>query len=300
LATGALSATTIGAHFGASPKASGHAPMGLSAALWDIGHKDRSEVARPGYPDTNVISIWTRGATHSDLYIDGVRRFSQMRGTGSFQMARAGESLRAMMTKASGECLDIYLPTAVVDLCLAKECEKASASFEFLPLKVERDPEITRIAAAVSREITAPGIASQMALDAATLSLTVTLIRRWSNQKDQIRQPRTALAPWQVRRALERLEACLTEDISLDDLAREVGLSPFHFARSFKAAVGAPPHRHQIALRLERARKLLETTDLSVRDIAERTGYSDPSYFARGFGKMFGIAPLQYRRQQRA
>jgi AraC-like DNA-binding protein len=274
--------------------------MGLSAALWDIGYQPRNEIARPGYAATNVISVWTRGATYSDLYIDGTRRYSDIRDTGSFQMARAGESLRAVLTRASGECLDIYLPTDVVDHCLESECERVAKGFEFLPLKVERDPEISRIATSISREISAPGMASRMALDAATLSLGVTLIRGWSNQARRIREPRCGLAPWQVRRALDRLEASLNEDISLGDLAREVGLSPFHFARSFKASVGAPPHRHQVTLRLERARTLLETTALSVREVAEHVGYSDPSYFARGFKKTFGVGPRQYRQHKRS
>jgi AraC-like DNA-binding protein len=107
------------------------------------------------------------------------------------------------------------------------------------------------------------------------------------------------LAPWQLRNVLARMRADLDRDIGLADIAAEARLSPFHFARAFKASIGVPPHRYLVQLRLERARGLLETTDLPVTDIAARIGYDDPGYLARLFRKSFGTTPADYRRVRR-
>ncbi len=104
------------------------------------------------------------------------------------------------------------------------------------------------------------------------------------------------LAPWAERRCLELLRARLSEDISLDELAAEARLSPFHFARMFKQSVGVPPRVYLTRLRLEKACELLETTDLPVTEIAQEVGYSSNQVLARVFTKHRRISPTDYRR----
>jgi AraC family transcriptional regulator len=107
------------------------------------------------------------------------------------------------------------------------------------------------------------------------------------------------LAPWAERRSLELLRARISEDISLDELAAEAQLSPFHFARMFKQSVGVPPRVHLTRLRLERACELLEKTDLPVTEIALKVGYSSNQVLARVFLKHRRMSPTDYRRAVR-
>lgn len=107
------------------------------------------------------------------------------------------------------------------------------------------------------------------------------------------------LAPWAERRCLELMQARLSEDISLDDLAAEAHLSPFHFARMFKQSLGVPPRVHLTRLRLERACELLEKTDLPVTEIAFEVGYSSNQVLARVFLKHRRMSPSEYRRAVR-
>jgi AraC family transcriptional regulator len=65
--------------------------------------------------------------------------------------------------------------------------------------------------------------------------------------------------PTTVLRAVALMRARLAESISLEELARSAGLSPFHFARQFKAATGHPPHDYHIRMRVDRAQELLRT-----------------------------------------
>ena len=107
------------------------------------------------------------------------------------------------------------------------------------------------------------------------------------------------LAPWAERRSLELMRARLSEDISLDELAAEAQLSPFHFARMFKQSVGVPPRIYLTQLRIEKACELLEKTDLPVTEIAFEVGYSSNQVLARVFLKHQRMSPSDYRRAVR-
>jgi AraC family transcriptional regulator len=107
------------------------------------------------------------------------------------------------------------------------------------------------------------------------------------------------LAPWAERRCLELMQARLAEDISLDELAAEARLSPFHFARMFKHSIGVPPRVYLTRLRIEKACELLETTSLSVTEIAQDVGYSSNQVLARVFIKHRNMTPTDYRRAVR-
>lgn len=107
------------------------------------------------------------------------------------------------------------------------------------------------------------------------------------------------LAPWAERRCVELMHSQLSEDISLDELAAEARLSPFHFARMFKQSLGVPPRVYLTRLRIEKACELLEHSDLPVTEIAHQVGYSSNQVLARVFIKHQGVNPSDFRRAVR-
>ncbi|HEV2605586.1 MAG TPA: AraC family transcriptional regulator [Microvirga sp.] len=132
--------------------------------------------------------------------------------------------------------------------------------------------------------------------DGALLQLAAALLRLRDGRP---RLQKGGLAPWQQRRVTEYLADQLTEDVSLEKLAGVAGLSTFHFARAFRQSMGLPPHAYLRRLRVERAKALLSSTDLSVGDIAASTGYDTPQAFARMFRAEVGTSPSAYRRERR-
>ena len=110
---------------------------------------------------------------------------------------------------------------------------------------------------------------------------------------------RGGLAPWAERRCIDLMRARLSEDISLDELAAEVHLSPYHFARMFKQSLGVPPRVYLTQLRMEKACALLELTDLPITEIAFEVGYSSNQVLARVFLKHRRMSPSAYRRSVR-
>lgn len=96
------------------------------------------------------------------------------------------------------------------------------------------------------------------------------------------------LLPW----ALERIDSPLT----VTDLARAAGMSSRNLARHFHAVIGVSPLRWLLSERVRRAQELLETSDLSVEQVATRTGMGTATTLRRHFSDQLGVPPDTYRR----
>ena len=83
---------------------------------------------------------------------------------------------------------------------------------------------------------------------------------------------------------------------SIEEIASIYNISPNHFIRSFKQYVGMSPNAFRIEKRIEIAGELLMSTDMSIEEISNTSGYSDPLYFSRAFKKHTGMSPSEYRR----
>jgi AraC-like DNA-binding protein len=101
-------------------------------------------------------------------------------------------------------------------------------------------------------------------------------------------------------RAKDRIDAASHEDWPVERLASVSGVSEAHFARSFKEAFGAPPHRYLLTRRIERAKALLRDTDTPILDIALDTGWSSLGTFGRVFKDITGESPSELRAREQA
>ncbi|HEX3023368.1 MAG TPA: AraC family transcriptional regulator [Lachnospiraceae bacterium] len=87
----------------------------------------------------------------------------------------------------------------------------------------------------------------------------------------------------------------LREELTLDFLAAKASLSPYYFIKLFKKQIGLTPHDYLIAARINHAKFLLKTTDLSIKEICYRCGFSSESSFCSTFKKREQITPSSYR-----
>lgn len=99
-------------------------------------------------------------------------------------------------------------------------------------------------------------------------------------------------------RAKDRMDAASHEEWPVPRLAKVSGVSEAHFARSFKDAFGAPPHRYLLTRRIERAKALLRDTDQPIIDIAFETGWSSLGTFGRVFRDITGESPTELRARE--
>lgn len=103
-----------------------------------------------------------------------------------------------------------------------------------------------------------------------------------------------------VGKALNYIAAKYTEPIALTEIAEASGLSTFRIAHLLKEATGKTALQTIHYLRIQEARRLLETSDMSCTDIAYETGFGDQSYFTKQFRKRMGITPAKYRKSFRS
>lgn len=97
---------------------------------------------------------------------------------------------------------------------------------------------------------------------------------------------------------IDYIEANLMENLALSELALAAGLSKFHFARLFKAAIGLTPHKYVLKRRVERAAHALKQGDWAIAQIAHRFGFTDQSHFTRVFKQVKGITPKRYLQER--
>ncbi len=100
----------------------------------------------------------------------------------------------------------------------------------------------------------------------------------------------------QERNFQEAIKKNLFEDLSMDDLAFLTGLSLSSFKRKFSSVYGTSPNKYITSKRLEKAQTLLNTTDLSISEIAYDCGFSDVGYFSKTFKKHYNLSPSDIRK----
>jgi AraC-like DNA-binding protein len=95
---------------------------------------------------------------------------------------------------------------------------------------------------------------------------------------------------------IEMMRANLSEQITVDDMARAARFSKFHFSRVFQRVTGVSPGRFLSAMRIQEAKHLLLTTSLSIADITFQVGYNSVGTFSTRFKESVGLSPTDYRR----
>jgi AraC family transcriptional regulator len=160
-------------------------------------------------------------------------------------------------------------------------------------------PQVRHLVSALAEEAKAGTPSGVAFVDTLTSALGIQLVKQAGVAAPARAQARGGLAPAVRRRVLELMDARATAHLTIDVLAREAGLSPAHFARAFKESVGRAPHQHLLMLRLDRARRLLDTPGAALSDVALQTGFADQAHFTRFFKRQFGITPGLLRQSRR-
>jgi AraC family transcriptional regulator len=107
---------------------------------------------------------------------------------------------------------------------------------------------------------------------------------------------RGGLTSRQLKRLREFIDVQIPREITISDLAALAGLSPYHFIRAFRDAVGLTPYQFVLSERIRRARALLSDRELSLGEVALAVGFSDTSQLNRVFRKFSGVTPSAFRR----
>lgn len=158
------------------------------------------------------------------------------------------------------------------------------------------DPVIGRLAALGRLELNEGGVGGRLYVEGLAATMAVHLLRSSGLSRRALIPQKGGLAPRQIRRVLEYIEAHLTNELGLVELAAIAELSPHYFGEAFRISTGKSPHRYVMERRIERARDLLGDADRPIRDIAYAAGFSSQSHFTAIFRRVTGVTPGRFRR----
>ena len=128
-------------------------------------------------------------------------------------------------------------------------------------------------------------------IEEAALHATLAFSARWRER--HLLAPHAAAHARAIRRSMEFMAANAADSCSLTTVAREIRMSPFHFARLFSQLAGTSPHQFLLSLRLRRSATMLRS-GASVTDAAMSNGFENLSHFSRSFQRRFGVTPRRY------
>jgi AraC family transcriptional regulator len=151
------------------------------------------------------------------------------------------------------------------------------------------------IGLALLGELHADALGGRLYAESLATLLAVQLLRHQSAAGLPTPRRAARLSVAALARAGEYVEEHLADDLSLAALAGAVGLSPWHFARLFRASTGLSPHQYVIRRRVERARLLLTSTDRSLASIAQDVGFASGSHLATHVRRLLRVSPNSLR-----
>jgi len=195
------------------------------------------------------------------------------------------------------DSLRFYIPQIALDE-MANEAGMRRVKGLYASSFGVRDPVMFGLAQAVAGAMERPGDGTAMFSDCIALACFAHITRTYGGAPAEERA-RGGLAPWQLRRAREFIDAHLAADPSIAVVANECRLSSSYFVRAFKQATGISPHRWLMKRRVERAKELLQDSALRLVDVAQACGFADQSHFTHVFSRSEGYSPGRWRRLHR-
>ena len=156
------------------------------------------------------------------------------------------------------------------------------------------DPLIQQIGLALKTELEIDGLSDRLYAESMANALAVHLLQHYSTRRREIQSYSGRLPSHKLQQAIDYIQAHLAEDVSLEAIAAELGMSQYYFARLFKQSTGYSPYQYVIKRRIERAKELMMQEQQSIVNVALQVGFASQSQFGRHFKHLTGVTPKQF------
>jgi AraC family transcriptional regulator len=264
--------------------------IGWPGILLQERHGGAGEVDYAGGMRQHIF-FWFIKPLRSEVFLDGTTKTMNYR-VGEARFSPAGQPV-AFRWSGEVRVLMLGFQSWFFERVAAEIGARAALPGATHALKLAKDHPACLLMAQLRGELRGPAGASLVA-EGIARAIAVLLLREFAD----LRPSKSAepAPPVAVLRAVELMRLRLAESLALEELADVAGLSPFHFARQFKAATGHPPHDYHIRLRVDRAQELIRqhSREWTMAAIAQETGFADQSHMARHFKRVLGVSPGEF------
>jgi AraC family transcriptional regulator len=241
---------------------------------------------RSGYHRVAVALTVEQGTAH----IDGGPAQAFRLLPGEFSFTPAGVSTRVIQNSA--RMMQTVQSPAAYDSIISEIVRGGTAHFETrYPIN---DPLVSQMVSTLAHE-TESGLLDHFLVDALNTALAVRIVRHFVDPSKIAPTPSNGLSRERLQRVYDYVEAHLDDRLTLMELAGVACLSPYHFSRSFKQAVGVGPQRYVMERRIDRAKTLMRRTRQPLASIALEAGLTDQSHLTSVFRRETGMTPGRFR-----
>ncbi len=219
--------------------------------------------------------------------------------SGTSLPANPNQTARLAFDRRKKELLLVRLsPKLLIETAARLRLYQTGSNLLFrLPLEPIEDARLNLALESIAAELGTGSAGWKEVIRSLVNQLAVYLLREHINVKrsDEIELSRVGMVDRRLRRAIEFMHDNCGQELSLSEIAAAAYLSEFHFARLFKKITGATPHAYLASLRIERARRLLAESDLSIVEVGAMVGYASQSHFTKIFREATGMTPRAFR-----
>ena len=246
------------------------------------------------YPEHHVqghrLAIMRRGKPITYEWKDSGRWKNRQTHPGTFFLQSHGE-LNTPRWFEPFEIIAIAIESSFIAQCFQ---DAIDCNIRFLERRAAYDPNIANFATHFEAELTNSNYGGVLYGESLALAFSLLLLEQHS--ESFLTLPKGKLSSWQLREIIEYIHAYLDTQLSLTELATQLNLSTFHFARLFKKSLGLSPHKYILQTRIERAKKLIISQHLPLSNVALQAGFYDQTHFGKAFKKYVGISPKAFSR----
>jgi AraC family transcriptional regulator len=191
------------------------------------------------------------------------------------------------------EIMHLYLEPALMAQLMVEVADVDG--LELIPQFKLDDPLIYQIGMALRAKLECNGLCDRLYTESMAMAMSAHLIHYHSTQKLKVHNYPNGLSQARLQPVVEYIREHLEQNLSITEMAQMTGMSPYYFSRLFKQSTGLSPHQYLLKYRVEHAKQLLKTTNLSIAAVATQSGFVDQSHLSRHFKRQVGVPPSQFR-----
>jgi AraC-like DNA-binding protein len=261
---------------------------------WRLDQVESKELLSYNDDDHHIIGINLK-STSLTFSQSGRTIFDGHAMPGAIQVTCPGDKMTAVF----------HMPCDVIHLhvsrkFLSRHYEEASGSpypgnIVMSDPHIFQDIVIERLGRALASAQELGEVFGALYVDSISLAIVARLLTRQFEPRLPAADAAKVIPRWRLHRAIDFMEAHLSEPIRLADISASVGLTRMHFASQFRIATGFTPHAYLLHRRLEHAQMLLLKSNLSILEIALNSGFASHAHFTTVFKRMIGAPPRRWR-----
>lgn len=259
-------------------------------------HRVRESYIKPDKLTYHLITVYMGKPSKQQSLFSG-RNYNILQTVGNVSVISQATGMRSFYDDAEQDDIYLHLEPGFVR-SVAEGAELNPDKLEIITSLESRSPVIESMARMAFDELQrgTESMGSNLYADSLATVLAVQLLREYSSEKmPPEKRYVNGLTNKKLTFVLDLIESDLSQDLSLTVLAKAAGLSEYHFLRMFKQSTGYTPHQYVINQRIERAKEMLKSTDMSITEIAYLLGFSTPAHFTYLFRRKTGFLPSQMR-----